>query len=209
MNIFNQKPWLLWLLLIVLPPIGIIVLYKLKKFNKPVRALLSVVLGFLFLFQIGIASAITNPDTLQPSAPVSTNTSNQENKDTTSIAPKTNDTTKQSPSPSSSSSKPSSSATTPSSSPNASSSTPSVSSPSVNSGSSSGSGSSYSAQAPAAVSPIPPQQETKDITVYITKTGHKYHRAGCRYLSRSEIAITLSQAKAEGYTPCSVCNPPQ
>ena len=45
-------------------------------------------------------------------------------------------------------------------------------------------------------------------TVYITNTGEKYHRAGCRYLSKSKIAISLSKAKAEGYTPCSVCKPP-
>lgn len=42
-------------------------------------------------------------------------------------------------------------------------------------------------------------------TVYITKTGSKYHRAGCRYLRKSQIAISLSEAKNEGYTACSVC----
>ena len=45
-------------------------------------------------------------------------------------------------------------------------------------------------------------------TVYITKTGSKYHRGSCSYLSQSKIAISLSQAKARGYTPCSVCRPP-
>jgi hypothetical protein len=47
------------------------------------------------------------------------------------------------------------------------------------------------------------------VTVYITKTGEKYHRSGCRYLSKSKIAISLANAKARGYTPCSVCRPPQ
>ena len=47
-----------------------------------------------------------------------------------------------------------------------------------------------------------------DPIVYITKTGSKYHRAGCRYLSRSCIPIKRSVAIAQGYTPCSVCNPP-
>lgn len=42
-------------------------------------------------------------------------------------------------------------------------------------------------------------------TVYITKTGSKYHRAGCRYLRKSQIDISLSEAKNEGYTACSVC----
>jgi micrococcal nuclease len=53
------------------------------------------------------------------------------------------------------------------------------------------------------------QNNQQEQTVYITKTGLKYHSAGCRYLSRSQIPISLSDAKSEGYTPCSVCNPPQ
>jgi len=58
--------------------------------------------------------------------------------------------------------------------------------------------------------PTPQQQtETKEQTVYIKKTGKKYHRATCRYLSKSEIPISLKDAKTKGYTPCSVCNPPK
>jgi hypothetical protein len=45
-------------------------------------------------------------------------------------------------------------------------------------------------------------------TVYITKTGKKYHVQTCGYLSRSSIAISLSDAVESGYTPCSVCDPP-
>lgn len=44
-------------------------------------------------------------------------------------------------------------------------------------------------------------------TVYITKTGSKYHRSGCRYLRQSKIAIDKSSAISQGYDPCSVCNP--
>lgn len=43
--------------------------------------------------------------------------------------------------------------------------------------------------------------------VYVTQTGSRYHRYGCRYLSRSSIPISRSQAVASGYEPCSVCNP--
>jgi micrococcal nuclease len=43
--------------------------------------------------------------------------------------------------------------------------------------------------------------------VYITRTGEKYHRSGCRYLSQSKILITRENAIAQGYTPCSVCKP--
>ena len=51
------------------------------------------------------------------------------------------------------------------------------------------------------------QSQNNEYTVYITKTGDKYHRAGCRYLSKSQIAISKSDAIGSGYSPCSVCNP--
>ncbi len=41
-------------------------------------------------------------------------------------------------------------------------------------------------------------------TVYVTATGRKFHTAGCRYLSRSQIPMPLSAARA-AYGPCSVC----
>lgn len=56
--------------------------------------------------------------------------------------------------------------------------------------------------------PIAPTPSSEDITVYITKTGSKYHRDGCRYSSESKIPITLKDAKARGYGPCSVCKAP-
>lgn len=43
-------------------------------------------------------------------------------------------------------------------------------------------------------------------TVYVTRTGSKYHRAGCRHL-RSSSAMKLSEA-VKKYSPCSVCKPP-
>jgi len=45
-----------------------------------------------------------------------------------------------------------------------------------------------------------------DEIVYITKTGKKYHKVGCRYLSKSQIPIALKDA-VSAYGPCSVCNP--
>ena len=48
--------------------------------------------------------------------------------------------------------------------------------------------------------------KTSDATlVYITRTGAKYHRDGCRYLSASKIPISLTDAKRQ-YSPCSICN---
>lgn len=56
---------------------------------------------------------------------------------------------------------------------------------------------------------VAPANDNQSVTVYITDTGSKYHRDGCRYLKKSKHAISLKDAKAEGYEPCSVCNPPQ
>jgi micrococcal nuclease len=44
-------------------------------------------------------------------------------------------------------------------------------------------------------------------TVYVTRTGSRYHRPGCRYLSRSVIAMALKEA-ASRYGPCRSCRPP-
>jgi micrococcal nuclease len=46
-------------------------------------------------------------------------------------------------------------------------------------------------------------------TVYITRTGKKYHRKGCSALKSSKIPITLKEAYERGYTPCSLCDPPR
>ena len=54
---------------------------------------------------------------------------------------------------------------------------------------------------------IPASGPTEDVTVYVTRTGSKYHRAGCRYLAQSSMPMLLSTASAR-YGPCSVCNPP-
>lgn len=62
---------------------------------------------------------------------------------------------------------------------------------------------------PATVVPVAPTSPAQGVTVFITKTGEKYHRDGCRYLSKSKIPIVLSAAKSKGYTPCSVCDPPK
>ena len=51
------------------------------------------------------------------------------------------------------------------------------------------------------------QQDQKTQTVYITRTGKRYHRDGCRYLAASKIPISLKDAK--GDTPCKVCHPPE
>lgn len=41
-------------------------------------------------------------------------------------------------------------------------------------------------------------------TVYVTQSGKKYHRAGCRLLSENKTALPLSQARLE-HEPCRLC----
>ena len=55
---------------------------------------------------------------------------------------------------------------------------------------------------------VPVQKQTQSVTVYITRTGSKYHRADCRYLRKSSIPISLEEAKGR-YSPCSACSPPK
>lgn len=50
--------------------------------------------------------------------------------------------------------------------------------------------------------------EVSDEQIYVTRTGKKYHRAGCNSLRRSKIPISLAEAK-ERYGPCGRCNPPR
>lgn len=52
------------------------------------------------------------------------------------------------------------------------------------------------------------KQPSQTETVFVTRTGKKYHRGGCRYLSKSQIPIVLADAKARGFGPCSACDPP-
>lgn len=46
-----------------------------------------------------------------------------------------------------------------------------------------------------------------DVTVYVTRTGSKYHTGRCRYL-QSKVPLALRDAQSRGYSPCSVCGPP-
>lgn len=61
---------------------------------------------------------------------------------------------------------------------------------------------------PNSLTPTPERRpEPQQVTVYVTRTGTKYHRAGCSYLKSSSIPMSLENARAR-YGPCSRCNPP-
>lgn len=42
-------------------------------------------------------------------------------------------------------------------------------------------------------------------TVYITKSGKRYHKQGCSCLKKSKKEIDVKTAEKAGYTPCSRC----
>lgn len=63
--------------------------------------------------------------------------------------------------------------------------------------------------APITTTTTPSNTQKKEIIVYITRTGSKYHVAGCQYLRTSMISISLGSALVQGYEPCSVCKPPR
>jgi micrococcal nuclease len=48
-----------------------------------------------------------------------------------------------------------------------------------------------------------------DEIVYVTPSGKKYHRADCYHVRNKGTPMTLREAKARGYEPCSHCKPPQ
>ena len=52
----------------------------------------------------------------------------------------------------------------------------------------------------------PPASE--NVSVYVTRTGKKYHLGSCSSLRRSKIPISLAEAKQK-YGACSRCNPPR
>ena len=51
-------------------------------------------------------------------------------------------------------------------------------------------------------------QQLEDVTVYVTRTGKKYHLGSCSSLRRSKIPISLAEAKQK-YGACGRCNPPR
>lgn len=55
--------------------------------------------------------------------------------------------------------------------------------------------------------PATPAVQPATAEIFITRTGQKFHLAGCRYLRRSQIPISRENAVVQGYDACSVCGP--
>lgn len=65
------------------------------------------------------------------------------------------------------------------------------------------------ASQPAAASAPAAAPAAGEVLVYVTAHGTKYHRADCRFVRQGALARTLAEARARGYSPCAVCQPPQ
>lgn len=48
---------------------------------------------------------------------------------------------------------------------------------------------------------------TETTTVYVTRTGSKYHRGSCQYLRKSKIPMSKVDAVSGGYGAGSRCKP--
>ncbi len=53
---------------------------------------------------------------------------------------------------------------------------------------------------------LQPSSDEEDTIVYVTENGSKYHQASCTYAKDAE-PVPLWEARAQGLTPCSLCNP--
>lgn len=51
-------------------------------------------------------------------------------------------------------------------------------------------------------------ERNRSTTVYVSRTGSKYHLAGCGALKNSRISMTQGEAR-EGFEPCGLCSPPR
>lgn len=56
------------------------------------------------------------------------------------------------------------------------------------------------------VAPTAESEPANQATVFVTKTGKKYHRETCRFVQQSKIAIDRGEAEAK-FGPCKVCQP--
>jgi len=48
------------------------------------------------------------------------------------------------------------------------------------------------------------QSVSESVTVFVTRTGKKFHKSGCSYLRKSSIGVDYNEAK-DRYSPCSRC----
>ena len=51
-------------------------------------------------------------------------------------------------------------------------------------------------------------KQVDDPIVYVKEGGKKYHKRNCKIVPTGKKGIKLSEALAQGYEPCKVCNPP-
>ena len=60
-----------------------------------------------------------------------------------------------------------------------------------------------------ATRPSAPADEHAAELVYVSKSGQKYHRKDCQFVKEDAKALSVQQAKIQGYTPCARCKPPE
>ncbi len=58
------------------------------------------------------------------------------------------------------------------------------------------------------VAEVEPDMASVAAAVYVTPSGKKYHRKGCRYVRSNATMYGVNEAKRAGLSPCKVCKPP-
>lgn len=78
-NRFYNSNWFMWLTLIFLAPLGIFLMWKNKRFNKPLRSILSVVFAFIFIVAVTTDPAETNTENTEKKNIVASDIAKQNN----------------------------------------------------------------------------------------------------------------------------------
>lgn len=178
---FYQKTWFIILMLLVFAPVGIFLMWKFKpNWGKTAKYVLSVAFGFYFLLCCIVAFAPegeTQPTSAMPSVSV---TNSQ-----TTTEPTTEETTEPT--------------TVPTTQPET------TVQQTTDSTKKSSQNSSNNKKAPVTTKKqTTTQNPDEKITVYITRTGEKYHYENpCG--NGKYYPISLAEAKERGYEPCGKC----
>lgn len=194
---FFQRTGIIILLLIFFPPVGICLMWRyMPNMKKGVKALLSVLFGLVFVSVLVPSSGGTADDADQPPAIHQQVDGTKTLPDTKTQKPVVTDKQEAAQDPQEAV-EPKTEATTP---PDAQTAQEPTQTPQETQQTTAQSGE------PKQEQPVQ-REEFKDEerVVYITPTGEKYHKKGCRTIKGDCTEIGINDAIARGYTACGVC----
>lgn len=60
---------------------------------------------------------------------------------------------------------------------------------------------------PVVIHDVTTERNDEERTVYVTRSGKKYHLEGCDYLSEKRMAVSLKDALSSEFEACAYCQP--